>query len=132
VLFPEKREIFLVGVLMSPSLAQLADEGSQELASKSEPKRRSAMVEKQTARRKRSGAYSSFSKKALSARSWILMLFMVICLMRLEAAVFGQAGCFDQCEGSLAQCLQAAHGNQAQEALCQDRYDSCGEACLLP
>lgn len=90
------------------------------------------MVEKRTSKRKRSSAGSSFSVKVFSARSWILMLFMAICLMRFEAAVFGQAGCFNQCAGGLAQCLQAAHGNQTQEAICQDRYDSCGEACLLP
>ena len=71
------------------------------------------------------------SRRGLSARSWILVLLMVLTLTRLQPAVFGDSGCFDKCQGALAQCLAAAQGNQTEEARCQDQYDSCGEACLL-
>jgi len=70
------------------------------------------------------------SRRGLSARSCILVLLMGLALTRVQPA-FGDSGCFDKCQGALAQCLAAAQGNQTEEARCQDQYDSCGEACLL-
>jgi hypothetical protein len=71
------------------------------------------------------------SSRGLSARSWILVLLMVLTLTRLQPAAFGDSGCFDKCQAALVQCLAAAQGNQTEEARCQDQYDACGEACQL-
>jgi hypothetical protein len=71
-------------------------------------------------------------KEAAGVRLWVLTLLVVFCLSGLGASVLAQPGCRDQCYVTLNQCLQAAMGDPMQEAVCEDNYDACAEACIFP
>lgn len=80
----------------------------------------------------RSGRSSNVSEMLLSARSWILMLLLTLCLTRMGTTAFAQPQCMSLCQQQLAACLVVAQGDPLQEAQCQDAYDSCSEGCIWP
>jgi hypothetical protein len=74
------------------------------------------------------GLFFGLSRKVFSLR--ILML-LTVSLTSLGGVAFAQSSCLGNCEHGLAQCLQTA-GDPLAEARCQDSYDACVDACLMP
>lgn len=66
-----------------------------------------------------------------SARYWIVMALIALCLMSFNATAFGQVACLDDCQQAMSACLQGAQGDPLSETRCQDKYEECADGCLI-
>ena len=74
---------------------------------------------------------AAFFGKLSSARYWIMIALIALCLMTFKATAFGQVGCIEDCQQALSGCLQTTGGDPLSEVQCQDKYDTCAEGCLI-
>ncbi|HYP27827.1 MAG TPA: hypothetical protein VE262_14010 [Blastocatellia bacterium] len=88
------------------------------------------MNKKHTAWKNRSGAFSNLRGKPSSARSWMLALVLLIGPAAHSPAAYAQPSCFYQCQQELLRCMDESENNPPSQALCQDNYDTCAEACM--
>lgn len=79
----------------------------------------------------RTGALEAVVGKLSSARYWIVIALIALCLISFKATAFGQVACLNECQQTMSVCLQNAQGDPLMEAQCQDKYDDCTEGCLI-
>ena len=89
------------------------------------------MDKKQTPHTLRVGTPKALLGKLPSARYWIAMALLALCLMSFKDTAFAQVACLNECQQTFIVCFQSAEGDPVSEARCQDKYNDCSDGCLM-